>query len=370
MDRVMASANTSIDTPAKRLLGQVLLDGEFILQQDLEKALAEQNHTNELLGEVLVRMGVVDPVEVCAAVSIQSDLASLDDAVKVAAGVRQCLGDLLLKAKRITREHLDDALEEQRQTGEKLGGLFVRRGLLTEKELDAVLTFQRYQERATPGSVKLRLGEILVATRQITREQLDAVLQHQKLTKKNIGELLLESGAVERHQVTQGLKLQEKLVTAALLAVMSLAGISGAQEISSGSIHAAPAVSRISVTAVVASRTTLKVIHQRPELVITGGDIARGYVDSPSASRVEVRSNDQVGYLMSFEGKEGASPMFSRVHVDGLRPGFQIDPGGGWIPLPHTRGMVTMELSYRFILSAHARPGTYPWPFAIKIRPL
>jgi hypothetical protein len=32
--------------------------------------------------------------------------------------------------------------------------------------------------------------------------------------------------------------------------------------------------------------------------------------------------------------------------------------------------MVTMELSYRLVLSKNARPGTYPWPFAITIRPL
>jgi len=356
--------------PTKRLLGQVLVDGGFLSHHDLARALAEQNRTNEMLGQVLVRMRILDPMEISAAVSIQSDLASLDDAVKAAAGVRQLLGELLLKAKRITPEQLDHALNEQRQTGEKLGEVLVRRGLLTKKELDAVLAFQRHQSGEAPGSVRLRLGEILVATGQITREQLDAVLAKQKLTRKNLGDLLVETGAVQPHQVTRGLHLQEKLVTAALLAVLSLANVSGAQEIPSASSRAASGSAKITVTAAVVSRATLKVIYQRPEVVITNADIARGYVELPSASRIEVRNNNPAGYLLVFEGKEGPFPMFDQVHVKGLGTEVQIDPGGGWIPQPHTRGTVTMELSYRFVLSKNARPGTYAWPFAITIRSL
>jgi len=73
---------------ARRLIGQVLVDGGFVSPGDLARALEEQNRTNEMLGEVLVRMKVVDPAEIAAVVSIQSDLLSLEDAVRSAAGVR------------------------------------------------------------------------------------------------------------------------------------------------------------------------------------------------------------------------------------------------------------------------------------------
>ncbi|NJD63579.1 MAG: hypothetical protein FIA93_12785 [Deltaproteobacteria bacterium] len=370
MEKASEDKNRNGATPTRRLLGQVLVDGGFLSHRDLERALADQNRTNEMLGEVLVRMGVLDPDDIHAAVSIQSDLANLDDAVKAAGGVRQLLGELLLKAKRITPEELDHALREQRKTGEKLGEVLVRRGSLTKNELDAVLEFQQHQGGLAPGSVRFRLGEILVATGQITREQLDAVLARQKLSRKKQGELLVESGAVQPHQVARGLTLQEKLVTAALVAVLSMTNAAGAQEIPSTRSGSASGSARITVTATVPARATVKVLHQRPEVVITNADIARGYVDLPSASRIEIRNNSHAGYLLIFEGMEGPFPMFDQVLVKGLGTEIQIGPGGGWIPRPHVRGTVTMELSYRFVLAKHARPGAYAWPFAITTRPL
>ena len=44
---------------AKRHIGRILLDGRFLSQQDLDHALIEQTRTKELLGQVLVRMGVL-----------------------------------------------------------------------------------------------------------------------------------------------------------------------------------------------------------------------------------------------------------------------------------------------------------------------
>lgn len=215
----------------KRLLGQVLVDGEFVSHHDLEAAIEQQKQTNEQLGEILVRMGVLNPIELKAVLSVQRDLASPKDAVKTASGVRLLLGELLLKAKRITLQQLDLALKEQQQTGEKLGEVLVRRGLLTKNELNAVLAFQQYQSGEAPASERFRLGEILVATNQITREQLEDVLARQKLSRKKIGELLVEAGYVQPHQVEYGLKLQQKLLTAALLAVLSMSSLFDVSEI-------------------------------------------------------------------------------------------------------------------------------------------
>lgn len=370
MEKVNRESNLCGFTSTKRLLGRVLVDGGFLSHKDLERALAEQNRTNEMLGEILVRLGVVEPAEIRAAVFIQGDLASLDAAVRAAGGVRQLLGELLLKARRITPGQLELALKEQRQTGEKLGEVLVRRGLLTEKELHAVLAFQRHQSGEAPSSVRMRLGEILVATGQITREQLDAVLAQQKLTGKKLGELLVESGAVQSHQISRGLKLQEKLLTAALLAVLSLANVADAQEVPSAASRSASGSARITVNATIPARATVKVIYQRPEVVITDADVERGYVDIPVASRIEIRNNSPAGFLLVFEGMEGPVQTFDRVYVRGLGNEVQIGSGGGWIPQPYSRDTVTMELGYRFILSKNACPGTYAWPLAISNRPL
>lgn len=209
--------------PAHRLMGQVLLDGGFISREDLELALAERNRTGERLGDVVMRLGLADPAEIAVVVAVQSELASLDSAVRAAAGVRRRLGELLLSARRITSEQLNAALQEQRETGELLGAIMVRRCLLTKRQMNAVLAFQQAQGGALPASERLRLGEILVAAGQISREQLEAVLAQQKVRKRNIGDLLVVTGAAKPHHVARGLRLQAKLVAAALVAVLSLA---------------------------------------------------------------------------------------------------------------------------------------------------
>jgi hypothetical protein len=356
--------------PAKRLLGQVLVDGGFVSPGDLARALEQQNRTNELLGEVLVRMKVADPDEIAAVVSIQSDLASLEDAIRSAAGVRQCLGELLRKARKVTPEQLEDALCEQRGSGEKLGEILVRRGVLTKGQLDAVLAFQKCQAGEAPSSVRFRLGEILVATGRITREQLEDVLSRQKLTKKNIGDLLMDSGAVEHRHLVRGLRLQEMLVTAALVAALSMAEVAGAQEIQRGSDPPATGSARIQVTATVRSRATLRVLHQERTLAVTPEDVARGYVDAPAASRIEVRNNSRGGCLLVFERISGPDASFGNVSVRGFDRDVEIGPGGGFVPRSYVPAPVTSELSYRFSLGRDARPGTYPWPLQVSVRPL
>jgi hypothetical protein len=348
----------------------VLVDGGFISPGDLARALEEQNRTNEMLGEVLVRMKAADPAEIAAVVSIQSDLASLEDAIESAAGVRQYLGELLLKARKVTSAQLEEALSEQRRTGEKLGEILVRRGALTRGQLDAVLAFQKCQAGEAPSSVRFRLGEILVATGRITRDQLDAVLARQKLTKKNIGDLLVESGAVEPRHVARGLRLQEMLVTAALVAVLSLADVAFAQEMPGGGTRPASGSARIRVTATVPSRATVRVLRQVKTLVVTPEDVARGYVDAPAASRIEVRNNNRGGCLLVFEGIAGPDAPFGRISVRGFERDVEIGPGGGFVPHPYAPAPVTAELSYRFSLDRDARPGTYPWPLQVSVRPM
>jgi hypothetical protein len=126
----------SIEEKTRRPIGQILIDGGFIVSADLELALEVQKHSNELLGQVLVNMGVVDKADLEAALSIQDHLSTIDDAVRSAAGIRKMLGSLLLMTGRITSEQLDFALEEQKVTGEKLGNILVRiRSLIPPRQL-------------------------------------------------------------------------------------------------------------------------------------------------------------------------------------------------------------------------------------------
>jgi len=350
----------------KRLIGQILVDGEFISPHDLERALEQQLHTNKLLGEILVQMGVLDPRDLQTALSISGDLSSPEKALKLAAGIRQNLGDLLLLSKRITPQQLDQALNEQQRTGEKLGEIFVRQGLLTKDQMNVVLEFQSLQGTETQN--RLRLGEILVATSHISPIQLRESLAQQRHSRKNLGDILLEAGYIDSQQLFHGLNLQKKLLAAVLSALISLVPISGALYADSLKDDSATKSSRTALTEEVQRLTSIKVVFQTQELVITQADILRGYVEIRSAEHIEIRNNNLSGYLLVFEGLNG---LFKEVIVKGLGDEISITSDGGWVAQPYNgRDPLMIELSYKFILSEKAQPGTYTWPLMVYASPI
>lgn len=351
----------AIPIKAGRYIGQILVDGGFLNARDVELALEEQKNSNELLGQVLTRMGVLDPTELKAALSVQEHLGNLEDAVKAAAGVRRMLGTLLLQAGHINEEQLEEALAEQKRSGERLGEIFVRLGYLTEKQLNALIDFQQGQSGAESSSSPLRLGDILVSAGHISREQLDEALRKQTLSRKRLGEVLIEEGYVEPVHVGHGIRVQQKLLTAVLVAILSLASMTDAQaDQKAASAH-------LKVSATVLPYTSLNVLNRSRSLEITEADISRGYVDIRAASSVEVTTNARDGYYLAFECFESA---FRQVRVDGLGRTTTIASGSGIVPMPHSGKVVRMELSYRFILAENAKPGSYPWPMTISVMPM
>lgn len=205
---------------AKRHIGRILLDGSFLSQFDLDCALEEQKYTKELLGQVLIRKGVLKADDFKVSLIIQEHLGTIDNAVKISAGERQLLGALLVQSGHITSEQLEHVIAEQRRSGEKLGEVLKRFGILTERQLNALLDFQRYQEGVHASPV--RLGELLVATGRVTREHLEDALHQQSLSNKKLGEVLVEAGYVRPRSIEYGLRIQKMLLRAALAAILSL----------------------------------------------------------------------------------------------------------------------------------------------------
>ncbi|MEW6585164.1 MAG: hypothetical protein AB1442_06085 [Nitrospirota bacterium] len=351
-----------------RLLGQVLLDGEFITLEHLQEALEEQKRTNRLLGEILVRMGVLDPSDLKAVLSISKDLASPGDSLRLAAGVRLLLGELLLMGRRVTPHQLDHALSLQRETGEKLGDVFIRLGLITGKERDAVLKFQEFQEDKSRASDRLRLGELLVLTTHLTRDQLDHALADQKRSGENIGEILVVSGHIRPEQLSYGVKLQKRLLSCALISLLSLASFPAASAADMPSDIPASGESAISSVSAGETLSALKILYQSPELAVTQTDIRRGYIDIPLASRIEIQNSNLAGYLIAFDGVGGP---FAQVIVKGFGKDVVVDTRGTAITQPyHGRDPLVVELSCRVVLSENARPGAYAWPVKIAISPV
>jgi len=209
------------------LIGQILLDGGFLSHQDLKRALEQQTMTNELLGQVLVRMGILEPSDIKVALSVQSHLGNMEDAVKLAAGVRKKLGELLVQAGCVTESQIEQALAEQKKSGEKLGEIFVRHGVLTEKQLNCFLDFQNMQSKESPFPNPLRLGEILVSAGYISRVQLNEALRRQPLSRIQLGEVLIKEGYAQPHHIKRGIILQQMLLTAVLASFLTACGSGG-----------------------------------------------------------------------------------------------------------------------------------------------
>jgi len=353
---------------ARRLLGQILVDGNFIRYHELEHGLEEQKKTNTMLGETLVSMGLLDPVDLKAVLSVNEDLASLEDAISLAAGVRRLLGDLLLQAKHIIHEELELALRVQKRTGEKLGKVLIRLGFITEGELDALLKFQENQGVGMQAPGRLSIGELLVSTDQISREQLDEALARQKISKKKIGEILVESGYINHQQLAHGLNLQERLLTSALVAILSLAPFSNIHAVEPSLQDSGSKGTPTKITESIQMHTSLKIVYQKSELNITREDILRGYIDIPLGAHIEIQNNNLAGYLVVFEGLGGP---VKEVIVRGLGKDALLNSDGGWIAQPyHGRDPLMIELSYRFRLSEEAKPGIYSWPLKISVSPI
>ncbi|MDA8101042.1 MAG: hypothetical protein M0042_15595 [Nitrospiraceae bacterium] len=56
-------------------IGNMLVAGEFIVPQDLDFALEHQKYSKGLIGDILVRMGAVEPDELSRVLKIQKKLA-------------------------------------------------------------------------------------------------------------------------------------------------------------------------------------------------------------------------------------------------------------------------------------------------------
>jgi hypothetical protein len=132
-------------------------------------------------------------------------------------------------------------------------------------------------------------------------------------------------------------------------------------------IHAGSVSASLSVSVFVPARAILSLGSQPAGLEITEADVARGYVEAPGASLVQVRTNSPAGWLLEFQPLQGP---YRGLEVTGLGSTAQVSAAGGWLAQPYAgKTLVTASLGYRFLLSGDARPGTYPWPVALSAMP-
>ncbi len=353
-----------------RPLGRLLLDGEFLHGRALADALDTHRSSGERLGQVLLSLGHLSDAELSALLAIQPHTTKLEDALKLAAGSRQKIGDLLLAARRITPEQLNEALAAQASTGERLGEILVEKKLLRAEELDALLSFQRQQENPASSVKHMQLGELLVSLGEITRQQLEQALARQAVTGRKLGELLIEAGHLLRDGLNKALKLQAKLLAAVLIAVLALSAVSFPAGAADGYPPSSPkhVTQTMSVTVQVLEVMRLNVLHQTHTVTVKAEDIARGYVEVAAGTNVEILCNAPAGFRLDFRLQD--SP-FPQAEVRGLNKNVVVGPAGASITsvanFQYQQLRTAHEFSYRFIVPATMSAGVYPFPLQISI---
>ncbi|MFT7404437.1 hypothetical protein [Zhongshania sp.] len=142
------------------------------------------------------------------------------------------LGQLLVAGGFITPGTLQHALKAQRWSRRRLGEILVQRHELSDIERRTILKLQEKLTKHTlalksDGSMnpalQLRLGQLLLASGEISSAQLDSALAEHSRQHRRLGEVLIEQQVITPIRLTHWLQLQKKLIKAAAIAICMMA---------------------------------------------------------------------------------------------------------------------------------------------------
>lgn len=217
----------------------------------------------------------------------------------------------------------------------------------------------------SPAEKRMRIGDILVATGAITHLQLDDALARQQQSSLSLGAELVGAGCLTPAGLASALQLQHVRGPAIAIALaFSALAVNPPAEAADGDS------ARVTVNASVVRHAGVRALSTPHTVSIAEADIVRGYVDIPMPSKLEIRSNSPTGYLIAIE----SAAEFSRgTEVRGLGETISLGQFGGVVNLkadgPGMK-LIPLELHYRVLLSAAARPGVHPWPLHLSVMPL
>ena len=126
-------------------LGELLLLVEKITPDQLALLLAEQKHTGEKIGVLLVRRGLLTVSELDAILALQRASSGAPNALR--------LGSILLALGMVSPEQLAEAVKLQRASGHLLGEILTTSGYVKGADLARTLSLQRRLQRSAIAAV-------------------------------------------------------------------------------------------------------------------------------------------------------------------------------------------------------------------------
>jgi hypothetical protein len=154
-----------------RPLGTLLVEQGLLAERELDEALTEQRRTGRLLGQILVDRDYLSGFSLTRALADQHGVelrSKRPRQIPVAKGEAQTwrpLGKLLVANHFVTETELEQALAEQRQRRARLGEILVARGYLSGPTLARALAEQHGLD---PNAVRELEADVETAIRRDT----------------------------------------------------------------------------------------------------------------------------------------------------------------------------------------------------------
>src|SRR5262245_4176477 len=121
----------------------------------------------------------------------------------------QLFGEVLIKLGLVNETQLQEALQLQKSTGQRIGEALLSLGYVTRDQLRGALL--ESLGLADEGlSVRPRLGELLIGLKYATPDQVDDAIEQQRVDGRKLGEILVEQGACTFKQIYEALSLQNR----------------------------------------------------------------------------------------------------------------------------------------------------------------
>lgn len=117
----------------RKKLGEILVESHFVSPATLERALKKHRESGNMIGKILVEMGVADSKDI--------DNALLAQAGKSRFTKR--LGEIMVESGLISYTTLEHALENQRNNSKLLGAVLVEMGVVDLNEIIDALAIQK-----------------------------------------------------------------------------------------------------------------------------------------------------------------------------------------------------------------------------------
>ncbi|PKL74625.1 MAG: hypothetical protein CVV27_19535 [Candidatus Melainabacteria bacterium HGW-Melainabacteria-1] len=187
-----------------RFIGELLLEADLVTHQQLQQAIDAQRQSGELLGQILVREGVISQETLVELLEVQLRMRLEQQDVS-----RRQLGEILLSFHAISRWQLSQALERQHDIPKKIGQLLIDLGYTSRGNVEQALSNQVIGKCGEGCCHQRRsLGELLLQANRVTPDQLEKALLAQHQSQGYLGDILISQGVLSEDELEDLLAAQ------------------------------------------------------------------------------------------------------------------------------------------------------------------